>query len=109
MHTEPNVERPATVEKRSRRVAIPDEFLDGSERRALARVKRASEIRRSSGRRRLIDPATCEREYSAEELEFMQAMYAYTRTNGRRFPTWGEVLEVCQGLGYRKAQVVPSA
>ncbi len=30
------------------------------------------------------------------------AMNEYKRTSGRMFPTWSEVLEVLQGLGYEK-------
>ncbi len=37
-----------------------------------------------------------------EELELMHAMDEYKRRSGRMFPTWCEVLEVLQELGYRK-------
>jgi hypothetical protein len=50
----------------------------------------------------MVDPATCDREYSPEELEFMQAMHAYKQSSGRMFPTWSEVLEVLRALGYEK-------
>ena len=33
---------------------------------------------------------------------FMQAMQAYKQRSGRMFPTWSEVLEVLQSLGYQK-------
>jgi hypothetical protein len=55
-----------------------------------------------SGRRRFVDPTTSEREYTEAELEFMLAMNEYKRSSGRMFPTWSEVLEVLQGLGYEK-------
>ena len=32
----------------------------------------------------------------------MLAMNEYKRRSGRMFPTWSEVLEVLQGLGYQK-------
>lgn len=51
-------------------------------------------------RRRQIDPTTCEREYSDEEIEFMQAMDAYKRRSGRMFPTCSEILEVIREIGY---------
>ena len=35
-----------------------------------------------------------------EEIQFMQALEAYKRTNGRMFPTCSEILEVVRGLGY---------
>ena len=34
--------------------------------------------------------------------QFQAAMRAYRDTSGRMFPTWSEVLEVLQSLGYRK-------
>jgi hypothetical protein len=56
--------------------------------------------RRKAPRRRQIDPTTCERDYSGEEIEFMQAMDAYKRANGRMFPTCSEILEVIRAMGY---------
>lgn len=58
--------------------------------------------RRKVERRRQIDPTTCERDYSGDEIEFMKAMDDYKRQSGRQFPTWSEVLEVMRSLGYRK-------
>ncbi|CAN5199317.1 hypothetical protein BH11PLA2_BH11PLA2_53240 [soil metagenome] len=66
------------------------------------RAANAAEKRRTSERRRLIDPTTCERDYSDEEGIFMKAMDRYKRENRRPFPTWSEVLEVLESLGYRK-------
>jgi len=60
------------------------------------------EDRRKVERRRQIDPTTCERDYSGEEVEFMRAIDDYKRRSGRQFPTWSEVLEVLRDLGYRK-------
>src|SRR5438132_1066553 len=63
----------------------------GPERRKAKAVvaveRRAGERRVKVQRRRQIDPTTCEREYSDEEIQFMQAMDAYKRANGRMFPT----------------------
>ncbi len=53
-------------------------------------------------RRRQIDPTTCERDYSDDEVQFMAALDDYKRKNGRMFPTCSEVLEVIRGLGYVK-------
>lgn len=66
------------------------------------RANNAAEKRRTSERRRLIDPTTCERDYSDDETDFMKAMDRYKRENRRPFPTWSEVLEVLRSLGYRK-------
>ena len=72
-------------------------------RRASDRARRAAKARNTSGRRRFVDPATCERDYSAAEVEFLHAMQGYKRSSGRLFPTWSEVLEVLRGLGYQKS------
>jgi hypothetical protein len=64
--------------------------------------------RRKVERRRQIDPTTCERDYSDNEVAFMRAMDEYKRKSGRMFPTWSEVLEVLYSLGYRKVEE-PSA
>jgi hypothetical protein len=54
----------------------------------------------AGARRRSIDPTTCERDYGADEVEFMQALDRYKRTSGRMFPTCSEILEVIRSLGY---------
>ena len=55
-----------------------------------------------TNRRRHIDPTTCERDYTADEVEFMNAVAEYKRTSGRKFPTYSEMLEVLRSLGYTK-------
>lgn len=82
-------------ERTERRVADPAAVgYTGEERRVSQR--------RKVERRRQIDPTTCEREYTDEEIEFMRAMDEYKRKSGRMFPTWSEVLEVVRGLGYKR-------
>lgn len=72
------------------------------------KVERRKEARRKKPRRRQIDPTTCERDYSGEEIEFMRALDSYKRASGRMFPTCSEILEVMRGLGYRKvAEPIP--
>jgi hypothetical protein len=66
----------------------------------VAAERRQGERRVKVPRRRQIDPTTCERDYSDEEIEFMQAMDAYKRASGRMFPTCSEILEVIRHLGY---------
>jgi hypothetical protein len=72
-------------------------------RRASEQAFRAATARQASGRRRFVDPTTCDRDYSDEELEFMHAMQDYKKSSGRMFPTWSEVLEVLRALGYMKS------
>jgi hypothetical protein len=77
-------------ERRAANVAV------AGERRSI------SERREKVNRRRQIDPTTCERDYTDEEVEFMHALDQYKRTSGRMFPTCSEILEVIRGLGYEK-------
>ncbi|TWU22764.1 hypothetical protein [Bythopirellula polymerisocia] len=65
---------------------------------APAKLERRTKVQR----RRQIDPTTCERDYSDEEVSFMSALDEYKRKNGRMFPTCSEVLEVIRSLGYVK-------
>ena len=66
--------------------------------------ERRRDDRRKVQRRRQIDPTTCERDYSGEEIEFMRAMDDYKRASGRMFPTCSEILEVIRALGYTRPQ-----
>jgi hypothetical protein len=66
--------------------------------------ERRKSPRRKVERRRMIDPTTCERDYTVDEIEFMRAMDEYKRKSGRMFPTWSEVLEVVRGLGYARPE-----
>ncbi len=79
-----------------------DDSAQWTNRRASAQATRAAQARHASGRRRFVDPTTCERDYTDAELEFMSAMQFYKHSSGRMFPTWSEVLEVLKSLGYRK-------
>lgn len=59
--------------------------------------------RRGPGRRRgEIRKAAEEGEISGELLEFVMAIDEYKRVNERPFPSWTEVFEIIQYLGYRK-------
>lgn len=79
---------------------MPASYLN---RKASNRARHAALARASSHRRRLVDPTTCDVEYSAAQLEFMMAMQAYKQDHGRPYPTCNEVLEVLAALGYAKA------
>ena len=83
------------------------DYRRGGDRRKrsipVALERRKGKERRQQGeRRRQVDPTTCERDYTDEEILFMKAMDQYKRDNRRPFPTWSEVLEVLRALGYRK-------
>ncbi len=64
--------------------------------------------RRGPGRRRgEVRKAAEEGEITGELLEFIMALDEYKRINDRPFPSWSEVFEIIQYLGYRK--VAPPA
>lgn len=90
-----------TVERRTKQSERrKDDRRTGQQPVAVER--RQIERREKVSRRRQIDPTTCEREYTPDEVEFMNALDEYKRTSGRMFPTCSEVLEVVRGLGYVK-------
>jgi hypothetical protein len=61
------------------------------------------ERRRGPGRRLSDDRRSAEEgEMTAEQFEFVMAIETYKKVNKRMYPTWTEVLEVVQQLGYRK-------
>ena len=82
--------------------AVEKESGEWIDRQASAKATKAANARQVSNRRRHVDPTTCDRDYSNDEMEFIQAIELYKKTSGRTFPTWSEVLEVARSLGYRK-------
>ncbi len=92
----------------SHSISGDDSLPRSQEDRRKARIPVAFERRSGLDRRipeekrRMIDPVTFEKEYSAEETEFLKAIDLYKRINRRPFPTCCEVLEVLMALGYRK-------
>jgi hypothetical protein len=76
----------------------------GPERRAGDR-RTGLERRRGAGiRREETRKAAEEGEMTPEQFEFVMAVETYKKVNKKMFPTWTEVLEVIQQLGYRKVQ-----
>ncbi|MEK6676740.1 MAG: hypothetical protein AABZ47_13940 [Planctomycetota bacterium] len=87
----------------------PDRRSDDQERRDTVVDRRSGmDRRRGPGRRRgEVRRAAEEGEITGELLEFIMAIDEYKRINERPFPTWSEVFEIVQYLGYRK--VAPKA
>ncbi len=52
-------------------------------------------------RRRRIDPTTFEKQYTPDEMEFMNAMQRFKEASGKSFPTHAEVIRIAIGIGYR--------
>ncbi len=65
--------------------------------------EKAGERRQKKDRRRRIDPTTFEKQYTDDEMEFMNAMQRFKELSGKTFPTHGEVIKVAVSLGYRRA------
>ena len=63
---------------------------------------KAPERRAKKERRKRIDPTTFEKQYTADEMEFMNAMQRFKVQSGKAFPSHGEVLRVALSLGYRR-------
>ena len=51
---------------------------------------------------RRTNPATSDRSYTPDEVEFMNALDEFKRASGRTFPTCSDVLGVLRKLGYEK-------
>jgi hypothetical protein len=92
------------VGSNARSIRLPHAASRDAAAASLRAVLAAEKKKNRSDRRKQIDPTTCERDYSADELEFMRAMDDYKRKHGRMFPTCSEVLEVVKSLGYRRQQ-----
>jgi hypothetical protein len=65
------------------------------------------ERRAKKERRRRIDPTTFEKQYTDDEMEFMNAMQRFKESSGKSFPTYREVLKVVMSLGYRRLLIDP--
>jgi len=122
--TSKSATRKGTAKAKSRKEATPKQPARSSKQRTAAKdevtidrrsggdrrkksqpvavERRKLQRREKVQRRRQIDPTTCERDYSDDEVEFMQALDDYKRRSGRMFPTCSEVLEVLRELGYQK-------
>jgi hypothetical protein len=77
----------------------------GSERRS-GRERREDtglERRRGPGRRRSDDRKSAEEgEMNELQFEFVMAIETYKKVNRKLYPTWTEILEIINQLGYRK-------
>jgi hypothetical protein len=99
------IDRRVGMERRQESVEDSDylgaERRSGNERRAETGLER----RRGPGRRRSDDRRSAEEgEMNSEQFEFVMAIEAYKKVNRRLYPTWTEVLEVMNQLGYRKVE-----
>jgi hypothetical protein len=109
-----NAESPAepvrsVVDRRSgldrRQKSRTESGYTGPERRVASDRRTGLERRRGAGIRRPEDRKAAEEgEMTVEQFEFIRAIETYKKVNKKMFPTWTEVLEVMQQLGYRKVE-----
>jgi hypothetical protein len=102
-----NLDETATVDRRAQAERRHKADRRRGDKKVEVERRVAPDRRQKVERRRQIDPTTCERDYTAAEIEFMTAMDKYRRESGRPFPTWSEVLEVLLSLGYQKIDKAP--
>lgn len=80
-----------------------DKGTRSGRRTTVAERRSGMDRRRGPGRRRgEVRRAAEEGEITGELLEFIMAIDEYKRINERPFPSWSEVFEIIQYLGYRK-------
>lgn len=76
---------------------------DGPERRKAIERRDSLERRRGPGRRLEDDRKAAEEgEMTPYQFEFVQAIQTYKKLNKKMYPTFTELLEILQQLGYRK-------
>ncbi len=82
---------------------IPERRKGQDRRQSVVDRRLGLDRRRGPGRRLTDERKAAEQgQMSDEQFEFVLAIDEYKQKNATRFPTWTEVLEVIQALGYRK-------
>jgi hypothetical protein len=77
--------------------------FNGPDRRSSEDRRTGLERRRGPGRRLSDDRKSAEEgEMSEHQFEFVMAIQTYKKVNKRLYPTWTEILEIVNQLGYRK-------
>lgn len=97
------VDRRTGLERRQ--ISAEASGYDGPDRRVNEERRQDTglERRRGPGRRLSDTRKTAEEgEMNAEQFEFVMAIEAYKKINRRLYPTWTEILEIVNQLGYRK-------
>ena len=91
LNSGPNIKERRLVERRVNDQSVPQERRSGMDRR------------RGPGRRRTDQRRSAEEgEMTPEQFEFLMAVNEYKRVNERPFPSWTEILDIIEALGYRK-------
>ncbi|HET6249232.1 MAG TPA: hypothetical protein VFE47_16170 [Tepidisphaeraceae bacterium] len=95
------VERRMGLERRKK--TAEESGYTGAEQRVVEDRRTGLERRRGPGRRRSDDRKSAEEgEMSDYQFEFVMAIQTYKKVNKKMYPTWTEILEIVNQLGYRK-------
>ena len=99
-----DVDRRAGLNRRQ--ISAEEAGYTGPDRRAKCeRRDTGLERRRGPGRRLADDRKSAEEgEMNSYQFEFVMAIQTYKKVNKRLYPTWTEILEIVQQLGYRKVE-----
>src|SRR5271166_5679237 len=93
---QPNPDRPPTYRSETRQLcretsaSLPGFGAGGGTAPDRTLTQERSDCQQQRKRRPQVDPTTCEKSYSDEEITFMKAMYRYMRAYRRPFPTSSE-------------------
>lgn len=90
-------ERRTGLERRDLPESVPSTSTNGD-----LPMQPLQERRVRKERRKRIDPTTFEKQYTVDEIEFMNAVQRFKTRNGKSFPSHGDVLRVAISLGYRR-------
>jgi len=100
---------PKTRRGRPRKFVAPEALLSPEEGGA-AMVKKykspveTPKIAKANTKSQRVNPATGDRNYTLDEVEFMNALSEFKRASGRLFPSCSEILDILHKLGYEKVQ-----
>lgn len=92
---------------RPRRIVAPEALVpfekhsDSKVKKSKCRAKESTNVEEKAQKRRM-SPTTSDRNYTTDEVEFMNALAEFKRASGRTFPTCSEILGVLKSLGYEK-------
>jgi len=97
---------PKSRRGRPRKFVAPEALLTPEEGGAamVNKYKIPKESPKSSPKGKRVNPATSDRHYSLDEVEFMNALSEFKRASGRLFPSCTEILDILRRLGYEKVR-----
>jgi len=100
---------PKTRRGRPRKFVAPEALLSPEEGGAamLKKYKNQEKIpepAKANPKNQHMNPATSDRHYTLDEVEFMNALAEFKRASGRLFPSCSEILDILHKLGYEKVK-----